>query len=173
MQLLTEIVAELVRTNLAPKFRIGTHSQSISGILDAACFLPSVSSVPLWQSASSMFAPSRPRTSVLNLPIPLRHRFFFRPRAHSAHDRAHATRLVPPPRLLVVCIFHRDLARLRSHPSRRHTRRNPLRSRRRLLLQVLSFKNEIRLHENLRTAPLRFALVGYFLCQTPRLVPIR
>ena len=117
-------------------------AQPLPGI--APCF-------PLRVLCDSLATPSsisRPRTSVLNLPIPLRQWFFLKPRAHSLHDRASATRLPPPPRISLVHIFYRDLARLRANPPRRYTRCHPLRSRRRVLLQMRSIQNEIGLHKN-------------------------
>ena len=41
IQPLPEIAVGVMGTNLAPKFPIGNHSQSISGILDPSCFLHS------------------------------------------------------------------------------------------------------------------------------------
>jgi hypothetical protein len=90
----------------------------------------------------------RPRTSVLNLPIPLRHRFFLKPRANSPHDRALPSPNSSPPRVLVVRLLRVSVARIRSDSSRGHTWRNPLCFHRRLLLQLLPFQNENRLREN-------------------------
>jgi hypothetical protein len=116
---------------------------------------------------------SRPRTSVLNLLIPLRHRFFFKLRAHSLHDRALPSPNPPSPRASMVHFFRRAFSRIHLDSPRGHTRRNALRFRRRLLLQMRSFQNEIRLHENVRIAPLRLALVGHHLRQAPRVFPNR
>src|SRR5256885_10001386 len=81
-------------------------------------------------------------------PPPLHFLFFSTPPPPPPRARPPATRLLPPPRISLVHIFHRDLARLRANPSCRHTRRHPLRPRRRLLLQMRSIQNEIRLHKN-------------------------
>src|SRR5215475_8190291 len=133
--------------------------------------LPILRPLRLCVSARESSVP-RSRTSVLNLPIRPRHRFFSRTGAHSAHDRALPSPNPPPPRVLVVCFFGRASARVRFHPSRGHTRRNPLRSRRRLLLQMRPIQNEIRLHENVRNSEVCFPLVGHFLRKTSRVFPI-
>src|SRR5262249_38336295 len=111
-------------------------------------------------------------TSVLNLPIQLRHRFFFETRSHSAHDRALPSSCPPSPRVLMVRLFRSAAPRIRFDPPRGHTRRNPLCSRRRLLLQMCAIQNETGLRENVRNSEIRFPLVGHFLRKISRFFPI-
>src|SRR5262249_29919077 len=114
----------------------------------------------------------RSRTSVLNLPIRLRHRFFFETHSHSAYDRALPSSSPRSPRVLVVRLFRCASSCVCSHPPRGHAGRDPFCSRRRLLLQLRAIQNKVRLRENVRNSEVRFPLVGYFLRQTSRFFPI-
>jgi hypothetical protein len=164
----------LARTNLAPEFRIGTGPSPFReswSVHPSFLVLYSVFSVPLRRYSVSFSHIFRPRTSVLNLPIPLRQWFFSKPRSHSPHDRALPSLVLLPARTRVVRFLRFSAPRVCSDSSRRHTWRHPLCFPRRLLLQLFSFQSENRLCKNVRTSPLRLSLVGHLVRQASRLFP--
>ena len=137
-------------TDLGPEFQIGTET----------ILLRESAPVPMDHHFSRLHF-LRSRTSVLSLPIPLRHRFFSAPAAQSTHDRALPTTSSSSSRALVVRVLRRPSSCFSSHPSCGHTRHDPLRSRRHLLLQLLAFQNKTRVRENVRIAAVCFPLVGH------------
>jgi hypothetical protein len=113
----------------------------------------------------------RSRTSVLNLPIPLRHRFFSALATNFHHDCAFPSPNADPSRILVARIPRRTFSCFGSYPPGGHAKHGPLRPRGRLLLQLLSVEDKTRLLKNVRTSPLRFALVGHNMRQATRFFP--
>jgi hypothetical protein len=125
------------RTILGPEFQIGTEEYS-----------PGIFHPPRTSSRLPETRLLRSRTSVLSLPIPLRHRFFSGRPAHFTHDRALPSTSSPPSRLFVVRVLRRPSSCFGSHRACGHSKHDPLRSRRHLLLQLLSFQNKTRVRKN-------------------------
>jgi len=145
--------------------------QSWAGVSNRNRDHPSSGIFPLAQDRHFLQTPLflRSRTSVLSLPIPLRHRFFSVSTAQSTHDRALPYASPPSSRALMVRVLRRPSSCFSSHPSRGHTKHDPLRSRRHLLLQLLAFQNKTRVRKNVRTAAVCFPLVGHNVRKASRL----
>ena len=136
---------------LAPEFPYGTCPDSLREVAKdspapSRAFRAMLS--PRWAFPPFYATQFRPRTSVLNLPIPLRHRFFFPPPAHFPCDRLFPLPSFPSPSVAVDYFLAGGRSGFNLDPTRRHARHRAQRSRRRLLLQLLSLQSETGLRKN-------------------------
>jgi hypothetical protein len=124
-------------TDLGPEFQIGTEPILLRES-------PPFPAHYLFTRLSFL----RSRTSVLSLPIPLRHRFFSGRPAEFAHDRPLPAAPAPSSRVLVVRVLRCSSSCFGSYRSCGHSSHDPLGARRHLLLQLLSFQNKTRVRKN-------------------------
>jgi len=149
MLTLTQIVYRNLRSILAREFHYGTRPLSFGNCsLVPLCGLCDLCLIPIFIGDHSRLHPVRPRTSVLNLPIPLRHRFFSQPRSHFPRDCPTSSPGLPSSDHSLVHILRRSTPRVSLDPSRRHPRHHAHRARRRLLLQMRSIQNKSGLYKN-------------------------
>lgn len=147
---LAKIKYPTFRSILAREFQYGTRPRAHSRMALLFSVLSVVSRlypIPILLGVRESH-PVRPRTFVLNLPMPLRHRFFFQSPSHSARDCPLPSPGHSSSGHSLVHILRCGAPRVGLDPSRRHPWHYAHRFCRRLLLQVRSIQNKIGLYKN-------------------------